>query len=247
MILFFSATGNSRYCARMLAQLLDDEATDVLPFLRGEAQASFDSHKPWVFVCPVYSWQAPRVFLQFLQDTAFTGSTDAYFVLTCGEEIGNAAAALQTLCSAKRWTLRGVMPVVMPNNYILFSRAPQQPQALQIIDAARASIQEAAARILSHQGFPMQKATFLDRLKSGPINNGFYLMTRKNGFSATSLCTGCGLCSRVCPLCNIHMHDSRPVWGNHCTQCTACINRCPVQAIEYGRLTRGKTRYVCPL
>ena len=97
MILFFSATGNSRYCARMLAQLLDDEATDVLPFLRGEAQASFDSHKPWVFVCPVYSWQAPRVFLQFLQDTAFTGSTDAYFVLTCGEEIGNAAAALQTL------------------------------------------------------------------------------------------------------------------------------------------------------
>jgi NAD-dependent dihydropyrimidine dehydrogenase PreA subunit len=37
-----------------------------------------------------------------------------------------------------------------------------------------------------------------------------------------------------------------PVWGKECTQCLACIHRCPVQAIEYGKATIGKRRYVHP-
>jgi NAD-dependent dihydropyrimidine dehydrogenase PreA subunit len=44
---------------------------------------------------------------------------------------------------------------------------------------------------------------------------------------------------------NITMQDGKPRWDNNCTQCMACIAYCPKQAIEYGKATKGKTRYRC--
>ena len=54
----------------------------------------------------------------------------------------------------------------------------------------------------------------------------------------------CGICAKVCPLNNITMVDGKPVWGNDCIHWSACINRCPKLAIEYGKKTQGKNRYV---
>jgi NAD-dependent dihydropyrimidine dehydrogenase PreA subunit len=45
---------------------------------------------------------------------------------------------------------------------------------------------------------------------------------------------------------NIKMVDAKPFWGNNCTHCMACINRCPADAIEYGKGTIGKPRYKGP-
>ncbi len=35
----------------------------------------------------------------------------------------------------------------------------------------------------------------------------------------------------------------KPVWGDNCTHCMACISICPVSAIEYGNKTRNKRKY----
>ena len=40
------------------------------------------------------------------------------------------------------------------------------------------------------------------------------------------------------------LEDKKPTWGNNCIHCTACINRCSKEAIEYGKKTQGKNRYV---
>ncbi len=59
-------------------------------------------------------------------------------------------------------------------------------------------------------------------------------------------CVGCGKCAAVCVENNIRLRDGRPVWGDRCTHCMACICGCPAGAIEYGRASRGKPRYQCP-
>lgn len=66
-------------------------------------------------------------------------------------------------------------------------------------------------------------------------------MTKK--FYATDACTGCGLCTKVCPLKNITLENGRPSWHGNCTQCQACISICPHTAIEYGKITLGKRRH----
>jgi NAD-dependent dihydropyrimidine dehydrogenase PreA subunit len=38
----------------------------------------------------------------------------------------------------------------------------------------------------------------------------------------------------------------RPAWEGQCTLCLACLHRCPAEAIQYGKETVGKGRYVNP-
>ena len=67
-------------------------------------------------------------------------------------------------------------------------------------------------------------------------------------FRVTDNCTGCGLCSTICPAHAIEMKDGRPVWTKKkCLKCCGCINRCPVSAIQYGRRTESRGRYVNPV
>ena len=59
----------------------------------------------------------------------------------------------------------------------------------------------------------------------------------------TKACIGCGQCADRCPMNNITIKAGRPVWGNECTHCMACICYCPPKAIEYGKKSVGKPRY----
>lgn len=247
MIVYFSATGNSQYCANMIAEKLEDQLTDSFSFIQKGIAAELSSETPWVFVAPTYSWQMPHVFEQFIRDTRFSGSRKAYFVLTCGGDTGDAGRRLESLCSEKGLEYQGLLPVVMPDNYIVMFKAPEETEAKRIIHAARPVLEQGIARIRDGLPFPERKIGFVDRLKSGPVNEGFYrFFIKPNSFYATDDCIGCGKCAQVCVLNNVHLEKGRPVWGNDCTHCMACISRCPVQAIEYGKSTRGKRRYLCP-
>jgi NAD-dependent dihydropyrimidine dehydrogenase PreA subunit len=66
-------------------------------------------------------------------------------------------------------------------------------------------------------------------------------------FYATDACTACALCMELCPMRCIEPDDrSRPVWEGTCTMCLACLHRCPAGAVQYGRDTLGKGRYLNP-
>ena len=68
-------------------------------------------------------------------------------------------------------------------------------------------------------------------------------LVKSKAFYATDDCVGCGKCVKLCPLNNVKLVDGKPVWGNNCTHCMACICYCPKEAIEYGRKSQGKLRY----
>ena len=247
MIVYYTGTGNSRYCAQALSDHLKDSLVGAFPFIRGGKPAELTSERPWVFVAPTYSWRLPRVFRDFIRSSHFSGSQDAYFVLTCGEDIGNAAAYHQALCLEKGLRCRGTLPIVMPENYIAMFSAPSPDQARSILAAARPILEQCAAWIRDNRDFPPIKAHALDRLKSGMINTLFYQFNVKaSPFTVSENCISCGKCESVCPLGNIHMSNGKPVWGSHCTHCMACICGCPAEAIEYGRKSIGKPRYQCP-
>lgn len=252
MVIYFSGTGNSRYAAAMAADKLNDSIVDAGGYIRTQksagrkATAVFRSETPWVFAAPAYAWRMPKVFEQFISTSEFNGSRDAYFIITCGSEIGAAEKSLRELCASKNLNFKGVMPVAMPNNYIIMSDAPSVEEAAAVIEAARPVLENAIGMISAGEAFPAVKTGGTDGLKSGIVNSLFYSMYIKSSkFHVSEACTGCGTCAKVCPMNNISLQAGKPVWSSSCTHCMACISSCPSEAVEYGTKTAGRRRYRC--
>lgn len=247
MVIYFSGTGNSAYAAKRIAAAVGDSAADLFDRIKNNDCTAMSSDKPWVVVAPTYAWRIPHILTEWLQKTALSGSKSIYFVMTCGGNIGNAGKYLQKLCAAKEMEYRGCFEVVMPENYIALFKTPDKAEALEIIDEAEGKIDRAAEHIKKGEAFPSVKIKITDRLSSGMVNKMFYPMfVHAKKFYATDKCISCGRCAAVCPLGNVSTQDGKPKWGKNCTHCMACICRCPTQAIEYGKHSRGLPRYVCP-
>ncbi len=59
-------------------------------------------------------------------------------------------------------------------------------------------------------------------------------------------CNTCRICEKICPVHNILITESRPIWQHRCEQCFACLQWCPEESIQYGKNTKGKKRYCHP-
>lgn len=244
MIFYFSGTGNSQLAAKQIAADIGDEVVSINQCLRGGRRERFQSERPLVFVAPTYAWRIPKVVDDWIRETEFAGSRRAYFVLTCGDDCGNAAAYLKTLCGVKGFHFCGLAPVVMPENYLAMFATPDEAEAQAILEHAKPQIAALAAPIRAGKPFPENKATFTEKLKSGPVNPLFYrFCVSDRGFSASEACISCGLCAQRCPLGDITIENKKPKWRGNCTHCMACIGGCPTQAIEYKKNSKGRPRY----
>ena len=248
MILYFSGTGNSTFIAKKIAEDLQDELLCINDRMKRKDNSLVETQQPLVFVLPTYAWRIPRVVERWITMTEFGNNRNAYFIMTCGSDIGNAQKYLSVLCEKKNFIFQGVKDIIMPENYIALYDAPELAEAKQIIERAIPFIKECVKIISSKGSFQKTKVSVSDKIKSSIVNNSFYpIVVKADKFKADDKCTSCGKCVRECPLNNIQLVEKRPVWGKNCTHCMACICKCPVAAIEYGKSSVGKPRYQCPL
>ena len=244
MVLYFTGTGNSKYAARRIADTLGDTLLSLNDRIKAGDTSAVATGERLVLVMPTYAWRIPRLVENWLLKTELTGAKRAWFVMTCGGEIGNADPYNRTLCRAKGIRCMGTAQIIMPENYIAMFSAPQAEEARQIVARAEPDIDRAIAAIREDRALTPPRSSLRDRLKSGPVNPLFYLLCVKaDAFTVSGACTGCGQCARRCPTNNIVLQNSRPVWGRDCTHCMACICYCPGEAIEYGKKSAGKPRY----
>lgn len=244
MVLYFSGTGNSRYAAQRIAAALGDELLSMNDRIKAEDTSSVKTDERLVIVTPTYAWRIPRLVENWLRRTEFPGARQAWFVMTCGGEIGNAAKYNHAICREKQLAYMGTAQIVMPENYIAMFNAPQAEEARQIVAKAEPDIDRAISAITGGQAFPPPRNNLYGRFMSGSVNPIFYsFFVKSKAFAASNACTGCGQCVRLCPTNNITVQNGRPVWGGDCTHCMACICHCPAEAIEYGKKSTGKPRY----
>lgn len=244
MILYYTGTGNSAYVAHQIAEIISDDMCNLFEFIRRRDYHSMHSSHPWVVVVPTYGWQIPHIVRDWLIHTRLKGNREIYFVLTCGDGIGAAGNHLRKLCQRKHLLYKGCAAIVMPENYIALFQAPDTDTSRRIVHAADQTIRLTADTIKNGSTIKEKKYSLLDRILSGPVNRFFYrFIIKSKKFFAKDTCISCGLCEKTCPLGNIALTDGRPSWGKNCTHCMSCICRCPKEAIEYGRNSKGKIRY----
>ena len=244
MVLCFSGTGNSQYVAQRLADALSEPLLRLNDRIKSGDAAPLATGQRLILVTPTYAWRIPRLVEDWLLKTELPDAGQAWFVMTCGSEIGNAARYNRALCREKHLVYQGTAQIVMPENYIAMFNAPQADEARQIVAQAEPDIDRAIAAIAAGQPLPPPRSNLYDRFMSGPVNPLFYsLFVKDKAFTVGDACTGCGQCARLCPTNNITLQGGKPAWSGHCTHCMACICRCPTAAIEYGKKSLGKPRY----
>ncbi len=252
MIFCFSGTGNSLYAAQLIAEYNKDRIISISEeMMRDQSHYEYEpeEHEAIGFVYPVYAWAPPGMVLDFISRLSLKNAEGCYVysVATCGDNTGNATKALGKALGARGIELQSGFSVVMPNNYIIIGDVDSHETAERKLNEAEERLRD-ISRIIGDQ----KRGIF--QLRKGPVPWAFtglitplfnkYALDASR-FYATDACTGCGLCEEVCPTGNIHVED-KPTWDSHCTQCLACIHRCPVRAIEYGKYTIKKGRYVNP-
>ena len=245
MILYFSATGNSQYLAQSLGDELRDEVVDLFSYIREGSPGVFESDQPFVLVSPTYSWRVPLFLSNYLKTCDFKGTSDFYVVMDYGDSCGNAYDYIKEDLDKLGLNFKGLYGVKMPENYIMLFDLDSLKTNKKIIAEAKSEIGNIARYIKNKDYFPKKKAGLVGKFQSAVINPIFFkFITKDKKFYATDKCISCGLCEKVCVLNNIAYEDGRPIWKGTCTHCSACISKCPVGAIEYGKKTLDQERYL---
>ena len=244
MILCYSGTGNSRYIAQRIADELQDNIIDLNEKIKTNNYSSIETGGDVILVVPTYAWRIPKIVSNWLYKTKFIGAKRIWFVMNCGSEIGNATKYNLMLANDKHLDYMGTKQILMPENYIAMFDAPQAEEARKIVKNAEPTIVDTIACIKAEQPFPVPRNNLYDRFMSGPVNPIFYqFFVKATAFQTDDNCIGCGQCVKNCPQNNIALENGKPIWGNQCTHCMACICYCPTEAIEYGKKSIGKPRY----
>ncbi|CEP50501.1 flavodoxin/nitric oxide synthase [[Clostridium] sordellii] len=187
----------------------------------------------------------PLVVTDFIKKTKFLGSNKVYFIMTCGGDTAKSINYIKKLCKYKDWQLKGMAEIKMPENYVALFSVPDKETSKQIIKEADKQIYKIISDINNENEFETIIPSGLGgTIKSGITNLVFYkLFVHAKGFHYNDKCISCGKCETLCPLNNINLKNQKPVWGNNCTHCMACICGCPTEAIEYKNNTQNKERY----
>lgn len=242
MILYFSGTGNSRYVAEKIAETSGDKMISIGERIKRHDYSAITSEKSLVFVGPVYAGRYPRVMDDFIEKVDFAGVQQAYFIATCAATPWQTVSYVKKMCDLKKFTFRGFNSVVMPQGYVAGGGTQPDEANDKVLSQAAPKIEKIAVTIAKNEALPDEKPG--KAVMSKLINPMMYAtMIKSRAFKFTDKCAGCGKCVDRCPLNNIKLVGGKPVWGSECTHCMACIAGCPNEAIEYGKKTKGKTRY----
>lgn len=242
MIFYFTGTGNSLAAAKKLLAP-GEELVNMATAIKAERyDYEVREEEPVGIVFPVYFYSLPMVVIDFLDRLKLAGAGYIYAVVTCGGGISQAGAVLKKKLSGRGLQLDYVRELLMPDNYILLYPNKAEGGA-ECLSKADESLKAIRNDIESRRKLRIGTNTLISDTMAA-----VYRQARKTKrFNVLSSCIGCGLCEKNCPEGVISLAGGRPVWTKEkCTQCLACINRCPVRAIQYGRRTRKQGRYVHP-
>lgn len=243
MLLYFTGTGNSRYVAEKIADIVKGQKLDLNTFIKKNESIAVQAENI-VLITPTYAWRIPGIVREWIQKADFSAVKKVWFVMTCGSEIGNASPYNQKLCRDKGCEYMGTAQIIMPENYIAMFDVPEKDEASDIIEKADPVIEKVAQSISATEKLPAAKDRLYYRILSCVVNPLFYrFCVKSKAFRADDRCIKCGKCAEKCPLNNISIVDGRPAWGEHCTHCMACICYCPAVSIEYGNKSKDKLRY----
>ncbi len=199
-------------------------------------------------VFPTHGFTAPWHVIRHVLHLPYVRGKHAFVVATrAGIRIasfpvpgmeGTAGYLIALILILKGYTVRGVMGLDMPSNWMSLHWGLNLKNSNYIIDRARIKTTLFMNSILQGKRvfkgiIPLLLGLILMPLSLGYLVIGRFFLAKL--FFASGSCTGCGLCSASCPMKAIKMvgrKNPRPYWTFSCESCMRCMGYCPAEAVE---------------
>lgn len=252
MIFYFSATGNTKHAAKVIADRNGDRLISIAEAMRtGNCSYQAGPGEDIGIITPVYFWGIPDVVHRFLKTVQLSGQgTDRYVycVLTYGTVTGGASSMIMTdLKENFGLTILAVFAARTVDTYLPIFSVADAAKNEKVLKQYDKDLEEIAGKVAERTvgDYNYDRGAWA---LCWPIAQLVYDHVRKTKkFSVSPDCIGCGLCERQCPDRVIRLQDGKPVWTKErCSLCLGCVNRCPKNAISFGGKTEGKGQYQNP-
>ena len=244
-IYYFSGTGNSYFVAKKLNEYFPN--SEIIPIVKFLQESNKEIYgEKIIFVFPIYALTIPIPVRKFLGEAIFTNAN--YF------------CAITTRWGVKFSDFKRVNKLIKPhklNSHFIINmgnndvkvknyKCPSEKELKDIEEVAFKEIDRAIRVIEKNENYLEKDSNYIDSMLYNDYRGKVLewiipkMMTFSeciggvNYFYVNSNCTGCGICSKVCLSQKISIQDRQPVWQKKtlCYMCYACINYCPVKAIE---------------
>lgn len=219
MIIYFSATGNSKYCAEFLASQTNDKVILLNDMMKNNIHVlDCENCGSLGIIAPTYDMGLAYSVSEFLEGLDFQNVPEncyVYGVFTCGSVCGDCGDTLRKILAKKSLKLKAAFVVVMPDNYVLMFKQKSDAVKNDMLAKADVTLGEIADLVANKREIFKLKGK-MPRFVMFLIHKFFIPSQRKV-----------------------------KSFKDNCACCLACLHRCPVQAINRGN-SANNGRYINP-
>lgn len=231
---YFSGTGNTKYCLELLLSELGEEYESVS--LESDEIKNKISENEVIFLAyPTQFSNVPYIVRDFINTNKELWNGKKVLCMTTmgafsGDGAGCAARVLQKCGAEIIGGLHVHMPDAVCDNKMLKKSLDENRR---IVDEAREKIRRVAGEIRNGK-YPQEGLNVFYHM-AGLFGQRLWFYNKTTGYSKgpkiSDACVGCGMCERVCPMGNLAIKDGRAINSGKCAMCYRCISGCPKQAI----------------
>lgn len=233
--LYFSGTGNSKYCIEKFLHQYDKTAK-AYPIEDISSFNEINEHEIIVMAYPVQYSNIPKILSDFIENhkTLWQGK-QIFIIATMALFSGDGTGVLARKLKKYGAQIIGGIHITMPDSIAdekVLKRSFKQNKKL--ISRADEKIKKAVEKIKNNK--PPQEGIGLFCQLAGLLGQRLYFYHKTKEYSDklkidSEKCIGCGKCVKLCPMKNLELKNKTLISKNKCTLCYRCINDCPKQAL----------------
>ncbi|KPI52235.1 iron-sulfur protein [Clostridioides difficile] len=233
--IYFSGTGNSKYCVEKFLQEYDTTANSY-SIEDSELLKYIHNHEDIVLGYSVQYSNVPKILKDFIiNNSSLWNGKRIFIIATMALFSGDGSGVLSRIFKKYGATTVGGLHIKMPDSIAdekVLKHSLDYNRNLVI--KAENKIKK-ASKDLKYGIPPKDGLGFLCHIV-GLFGQRLYFISKMNRYTEKlkindDKCIICGKCIDLCPMNNLVIKNEMVVSNSQCTMCYRCVNNCPKQAI----------------
>jgi ferredoxin len=233
--LYFSGTGNTKYCIEHFLKLAgnDNGAVSIEAKNRDDV---FSGEDIIVFAYPICFSNIPKIVHDFIVEYRKQFYRRRVFIIaTMGLFSGDGTGCSARLLKKYGAKIIGGLHIQMPDcigDEKMLKKSLDENKI--IIKKAEEKIQLSVKRFI--EGNPTKEGLNILYHIAGLLGQRLWFYGKSTSYKNKpdidfKKCTGCGFCVKNCPMNNLEKVEEKIISKKRCTMCYRCVNHCPGKAL----------------